>query len=56
MALAARYVLMLPITIHQKPIGLYLVARAEDRPFSSEEQNWAEAITEAVTMLFQQQA
>ncbi len=53
--LAARYTLILPITLDHGAIGFYLIARSEDQPFSSEEQKWAEAITEAVIMMFQQQ-
>ena len=51
----ARHALIAPIVAHEKPIGLQLLTRSEDDPFSKQEQSWLEAIAGSLGMGFERQ-
>jgi HD-like signal output (HDOD) protein len=51
----ARHALIAPIIAHEKPIGLQLLTRSEDDPFSRQEQSWMEAITGNLGVGFERQ-
>jgi HD-like signal output (HDOD) protein len=51
----ARHAMMAPILSHDKPIGLQLLTRTDDDPFSKQEQAWLEAITGNLGVGFERQ-
>jgi hypothetical protein len=54
-ATRARHALLAPIIAHDKPIGLQILTRSEDEPFSKQEQAWLEAITGSLAVGFERQ-
>jgi HD-like signal output (HDOD) protein len=48
------YVLMAPITIYGKSIGVIFIGREGANPFSSEEKLWVEAIASQISISFEQ--
>jgi GAF domain-containing protein len=48
------HALVAPILMFGKPIGLYFIGRGMDRPYSSEEKLWVEAIAGHVGLAFEQ--
>jgi HD-like signal output (HDOD) protein len=51
----ARYLLIAPIVAHDRSIGLQLLTRNVDSPFSKQEQSWLEAITGILGVGFERQ-
>jgi GAF domain-containing protein len=51
----ARHALIAPILAHDRPIGLQLLTRSEDDPFSKQEQAWLEAIAGSLGVGFERQ-
>ncbi len=51
----ARHAMIAPIFAHDKPIGLQLLTRSADEPFSKQEQSWLEAITGSLGVGFERQ-
>jgi HD-like signal output (HDOD) protein len=51
----ARHAVIAPILAHDKPIGLQLLTRSDDDPFSKQEQAWLEAIAGNLGVGFERQ-
>lgn len=51
----ARHALIVPIVAHDRPVGLQLLTRSDDDPFSKQEQAWLEAITGSLGVGFERQ-
>ena len=52
-ALKLKYALIAPVVLAGRSIGLYLLVRSEEPPFSQQEASWLEAIAAHVSMGFE---